>query len=104
MTNGVSKRSISACKLQDCTRCLKGFCFRRHRFQKPMKEYFDYVLNGFLIFCRSGADHRGFIDSGHRRGRLAGLDTCWMNPGMIANDTGIVPTYQIQNLMSCIIF
>ncbi|TWN08252.1 hypothetical protein CHCC14564_2764 [Bacillus licheniformis LMG 17339] len=31
-------------------------------------------------------------------GRLAGLDTCWMNPGMIANDTGIVPTYQIQKL------
>lgn len=64
-----------------------------------MKEYFDYVFEriphfsvdqGLIIGDSLTADIEG--------GRLAGLDTCWMNPGMIANDTGIVPTYQIQKL------
>lgn len=68
-------------------------------FQKPMKEYFDYVFEriphfsvdqGLIIGDSLTADIKG--------GRLAGLDTCWMNPDMSANDTDIEPTYQIQRL------
>jgi len=68
-------------------------------FQKPMKEYFDYVFariphysveKTLIIGDSLSADIKG--------GNLAGIDTCWINPGMKDNATDIVPTYQIQEL------
>ncbi|MFS0784274.1 YjjG family noncanonical pyrimidine nucleotidase [Bacillus sp. 1P06AnD] len=68
-------------------------------FQKPMKEYFDYVFaripdfreeQGLIIGDSLSADIKG--------GQAAGLDTCWFNPKMKANDTEIVPTYEIHSL------
>lgn len=63
-----------------------------------MKEYFDYVFaripnfsveKGLIIGDSLSADIKG--------GQLAGLDTCWFNPGMSSNQAGIVPTYEIQS-------
>lgn len=68
-------------------------------FQKPMKEYFDYVFEripnfslnkGLIIGDSLNADIKG--------GQQSGLDTCWFNPHKKQNDTAIVPTYEIQNL------
>jgi len=68
-------------------------------YQKPMKEYFDYVFeripnltveNTLIIGDSLSADIKG--------GEMAGIDTCWFNPEMIPNDTGILPTYEIQKL------
>jgi len=68
-------------------------------YQKPMKEYFDYVferipnlsLESTLIIGDSlSADIKG--------GQMAGIDTCWFNPGMIPNEIAILPTYEIQKL------
>lgn len=68
-------------------------------YQKPMKEFFDYVFaripnvspdQGLIIGDSLNADIKG--------GLLYGLDTCWMNFDRKENHTGIVPTYEIQSL------
>jgi len=68
-------------------------------YQKPMKEFFDYVFaripnlspeQGLIIGDSLSADIKG--------GNLYGLDTCWFNPERKANNTGITPTYEIQKL------
>jgi putative hydrolase of the HAD superfamily len=28
-----------------------------------------------------------------------GIDTCWFNPNKVVNRSGIIPTYEISNLM-----
>ncbi|EJR47999.1 TIGR02254 family HAD hydrolase [Bacillus cereus VD107] len=67
-------------------------------FQKPMKEYFDYVFEripnfvseeGLIIGDSLSADIKG--------GYLAGIDTCWFNPEKKSNENGIVPTYEVHN-------
>lgn len=68
-------------------------------YQKPMKEFFDYVFDripdfdpssGLIIGDSLSADIKG--------GHLAGLDTCWFNPKRLVNSTDIIPTYEISNL------
>ncbi|MDH5161910.1 YjjG family noncanonical pyrimidine nucleotidase [Heyndrickxia oleronia] len=68
-------------------------------FQKPQKEFFDYVIaqipnfsveKGIIIGDSLSADIKG--------GYLSGIDSCWINPEMLPNDTNIIPTYQIQEL------
>jgi 2-haloacid dehalogenase len=68
-------------------------------FQKPQKEFFDYVFaripnfsveKGIIIGDSLSADIKG--------GYLSGIDSCWINPEMLPNDTNIIPTYQIQKL------
>lgn len=67
-------------------------------FQKPMKEYFDYVFEripnfssekGLIIGDSLSADIKG--------GYVAGIDTCWFNPEKKSNNSEIVPTYEVQN-------
>ncbi|MEY8349146.1 YjjG family noncanonical pyrimidine nucleotidase [Bacillus cereus] len=99
VTNGVSKT-------QEKRLCNSGlhslfkdiFVSEDTGYQKPMKEYFDYVFaripnfsveKGLIIGDSLSADIKG--------GQLAGLDTCWFNPGRNSNQTGIVPTYEIQS-------
>jgi 2-haloacid dehalogenase len=68
-------------------------------FQKPMKEYFDYVFfrikelsvhETLIIGDSLSADIQG--------GHLAGIDTCWFNPQLKINDTNWISTYEIQRL------
>ena len=100
VTNGVSKTQYKRLQASGLYPMFKGiFVSEDTGFQKPMKEYFDYVFEriphfsvdqGLIIGDSLTADIEG--------GRLAGLDTCWMNPDMSANHTDIEPTYQIQRL------
>ncbi|WP_307893159.1 YjjG family noncanonical pyrimidine nucleotidase [Bacillus swezeyi] len=100
VTNGVSKTQYKRLRDSGLYPMFKDiFVSEDTGFQKPMKEYFDYVFEriphfsieqGLIIGDSLTADIKG--------GRLAGLDTCWVNPGVKANDTDIVPTYQIQKL------
>ncbi|PQZ53806.1 noncanonical pyrimidine nucleotidase, YjjG family [Bacillus sp. MYb209] len=66
-------------------------------FQKPMKEYFDYVFEripnfaseeGLIIGDSLSADIKG--------GYVAGIDTCWFNPEKKSNDSEMVPTYEVH--------
>ena len=67
-------------------------------FQKPMREYFDYVFEripnfaseeGLIIGDSLSADIKG--------GYVAGIDTCWFNPEKKSNDSEIMPTYEVHN-------
>lgn len=100
VTNGVSKTQDRRLRDSGLFPLFKGiFVSEDTGFQKPMKEYFDYVFarvpdfslgKSLIIGDSLTADIKG--------GQLAGLDTCWFNPGMKPNNPGIVPTYEIQNL------
>lgn len=100
VTNGVSKTQDKRLRDSGLYPLFKDiFVSEDTGFQKPMKEYFNYVFaripnfsveQGLMIGDSLSADIKG--------GQLAGLDTCWFNPEMKPNDTEIVPTYQIQKL------
>jgi 2-haloacid dehalogenase len=68
-------------------------------YQKPMKEFFDYVFARIPYFEVEQALIIGdSLSADIKGGELAGMDTCWFNPKMKLNHTDIIPTYQIQNL------
>lgn len=100
VTNGVSKTQDRRLRDSGLHPLFKDiFVSEDTGFQKPMKEYFEYVFaripnfsveNALIIGDSLSADIRG--------GLLAGIDTCWFNPKMKTNDTQMVPTYQIHRL------
>lgn len=68
-------------------------------YQKPMKEFFDYVFARIPNFDPQQALIIGdSLSSDMKGGQLAGLDTCWFNPEGKVNTTDIVPTYEISRL------
>jgi 2-haloacid dehalogenase len=68
-------------------------------FQKPMKEFFDYVFSRIPNFKVNQTLIIGdSLSSDIKGGNLAGLDTCWINPKDELNNTDIIPTYEIQKL------
>lgn len=100
VTNGVSKTQYKRLRASGLHPLFKDiFVSEDTGFQKPMKEYFDYVFvripnfdvkQALIIGDSLSADIKG--------GQLAGLDTCWLNSEMKPNNTDIVPTYEIQML------
>lgn len=69
VTNGISKTQYKRLQASGLYPMFKGiFVSEDTGFQKPMKEYFDYVFERIPHFLPIKADHRGFIDSGHKRG------------------------------------
>jgi len=68
-------------------------------YQKPMKEFFDYVFTRISNFEPQQALIIGdSLSSDIKGGQIAGLDTCWFNPAGKDNDSDIVPTYEIRTL------
>ncbi|MDP4155936.1 MAG: YjjG family noncanonical pyrimidine nucleotidase [Bacillota bacterium] len=100
VTNGVSKTQDKRLRDSGLHSFFKGvFVSEDTGFQKPMKEYFDYVFARIPHFSlEHGLIIGDSLSSDIKGGMLAGLDTCWFNPKMKANNTGIQPTYQIQTL------
>lgn len=100
VTNGVSRVQDTRLRASGLHSFFKGiFVSEDTGYQKPMKQYFDYVfarIPGFstqatlIIGDSLSADIQG--------GCAAGLDTCWFNPGAKANASGVVPTYEIRRL------
>ena len=99
VTNGVSKTQDKRLRNAGLHSLFKGiFVSEDTGFQKPMKEYFDYVFEripnfapeeGLIIGDSLSADIKG--------GYVAGIDTCWFNPERKLNDSGIIPTYEVHN-------
>jgi len=100
VTNGISKTQDKRLKLSGLYSSFKAiFVSEDTGYQKPMKEFFDFVferipninLNETLIIGDSlSADIKGGI--------LAGIDTCWVNLKGIENTTEWKPTYEIKSL------
>lgn len=68
-------------------------------FQKPMKEFFDFVFSKIEDFDLEstliiGDSLSADITGGFR----AGIDTCWVNLKKKENHTNIITTYEINNL------
>ncbi|AZQ45333.1 YjjG family noncanonical pyrimidine nucleotidase [Bacillus sp. GX] len=99
VTNGVSKTQDKRLRNAGLHPLFQGiFVSEDTGFQKPRKEYFDYVFaripnfapeEGLIIGDSLSADIKG--------GYVAGIDTCWFNPEKKLNDSEIVPTYEVQN-------
>jgi 2-haloacid dehalogenase len=100
VTNGVSKTQDKRLRDSGLYPLFKEvFVSEDTGYQKPMKEFFDYVFariphfevkQALIIGDSLSADIKG--------GELAGLDTCWFNPKMKKNYTKISPTYEINKL------
>lgn len=100
VTNGVAKTQDKRLRASGLYPLFKGiFVSEDAGYQKPRKEFFDYVFarvpnftekKGLIVGDSLGSDIKG--------GVLAGLDSCWYNPKANSNDTDIVPTYEIRKL------
>ncbi|MCY7864575.1 YjjG family noncanonical pyrimidine nucleotidase [Bacillus spizizenii] len=100
VTNGVSKTQYKRLRDSGLFPFFKDiFVSEDTGFQKPMKEYFDYVFERIPQFL---AEHTLIIGDSLtadiKGGQLAGLDTCWVNPDMKINESEIMPTYEIHKL------
>ncbi|MGG4039266.1 YjjG family noncanonical pyrimidine nucleotidase [Heyndrickxia ginsengihumi] len=100
VTNGISSMQHKRLRATGLHPLFKGiFVSEDTGFQKPQKEFFDYVfaripnvsVEQVLIIGDS-------LSSDIKGGQLAGIDTCWFNPELKPNETSILPTYQIQRL------
>ncbi|MDD9148704.1 MULTISPECIES: YjjG family noncanonical pyrimidine nucleotidase [unclassified Sporolactobacillus] len=100
VTNGVSKTQNKRLRDSGLLPLFKKiFSSEAAGFQKPMRQYFDYVFARIPGFSADqGLMIGDSISSDIKGGQLAGLDTCWFNPEMKSNLTAFVPTYQIQQL------
>jgi 2-haloacid dehalogenase len=100
VTNGVSSTQDKRLRASGLSPLFKDiFVSEDTGFQKPMKEFFDYV---FARIPQFEVDHALIIGDSLSAdilgGAMAGMDTCWFNPNMKPNPTDISPTYQINKL------
>ncbi|MGG0665050.1 YjjG family noncanonical pyrimidine nucleotidase [Viridibacillus arvi] len=100
VTNGVSKTQDKRLRASGLHTLFKDiFVSEDTGFQKPMKEYFDYVFARIPNLVKENTLIIGdSLSSDIKGGQLANIDTCWFNPHMKLNNTEIMPTYQIQKL------
>jgi 2-haloacid dehalogenase len=100
VTNGVSKTQDKRLRDAGLHPLFKEiFVSEDTGFQKPMKEFFDYVFARIPNISPDQALIVGdSLSSDIKGGQLSGLDTCWFNPMGKPNDTGINPTYEIRDL------
>jgi 2-haloacid dehalogenase len=67
---------------------------------KPDPKIFEYALKNIEYTNKSKVLMVGdSLTSDIQGGISFGIDTCWYNPKRIENKTGIIPTYEISNLM-----
>ncbi|MDS9995221.1 YjjG family noncanonical pyrimidine nucleotidase [Bacillus atrophaeus] len=100
VTNGVSKTQYKRLRDSGLFLFFKDvFVSEDTGFQKPMKEYFDYVFERIPHFSEEDTLIIGdSLTADIKGGQLAGIDTCWFNPEMKPNVTTVDPTYYIRQL------
>ncbi|WP_458414777.1 YjjG family noncanonical pyrimidine nucleotidase [Schinkia sp. CFF1] len=100
VTNGVSKTQDKRLRASGLYPLFKGiFVSEDAGYQKPRKEFFDYVFARIPNFTAKKSLIVGdSLGSDIKGGVLAGLDSCWYNPKADPNDTDIEPTYEIRKL------
>ena len=100
LTNGVEATQESRLDLSGLRPYLSGvFVSETTGFQKPQKEYFDYVFSRIEVFDKSQALMVGdSLSSDMKGGEGAGLTTCWYNPAHAPNNTGVRIDYEIHDL------
>ncbi|OTN77677.1 TIGR02254 family HAD hydrolase [Enterococcus sp. 8G7_MSG3316] len=99
VTNGVSKtqfQRLNDAKLMDFFKAV--FVSEDTGYQKPMKEFFDYVFDRIPGLKKHETVIIGdSLSSDILGGQLAGIDTVWLNPHK-KNTNGITPTFEIESI------
>lgn len=100
VTNGVSRTQYSRLRDSGLDRYMKGiFVSEDAGFQKPMKEYFDYVFARIPDFCAERTLIVGdSLSSDILGGNNAGIDTCWYCPAGDKAPEGMRVDYTIRSL------
>ncbi|MDP8201348.1 MAG: YjjG family noncanonical pyrimidine nucleotidase [Candidatus Tenebribacter burtonii] len=65
---------------------------------KPNKKYFQHIFDK-LPYKDSAIIIGDNLSSDIKGGSDFGIDTCWFNPNKRINENGVVPTYEISNLV-----
>ncbi|WP_366248890.1 YjjG family noncanonical pyrimidine nucleotidase [Terribacillus aidingensis] len=100
VTNGVSDTQFRRLKATGLLPYFQSvFVSEDTGYQKPMAGFFDYVFErvpgikperSLIIGDSLVADIQG--------GNMAGMDTCWFNPGRLPNHLPLQPDYEITKL------
>lgn len=100
VTNGVAKTQLKRMKQSGLYEYFEAiYDSQSIGFQKPAIEFFDYVMNQIEDFNKSEALIIGdSLNTDIRGGKLAGIDTCWMNSKSQKSSTEIQSTYTIRRL------
>ena len=100
LTNGVEATQESRLTLSGLRPYLSGvFVSETTGYQKPQREYFDYVFSRISDFDKGRALMIGdSLSSDMKGGEGAGLATCWYNPEHAPNHTDVRVDYEIQEL------
>lgn len=67
-------------------------------FPKPNKEYFEHIFEK-LPYKDSAIIIGDNLSSDIKGGNDFSIDTCWFNPEKRTNESGIVPTFEIKDLV-----
>ncbi|WMJ88648.1 YjjG family noncanonical pyrimidine nucleotidase [Anaerocolumna sp. MB42-C2] len=68
-------------------------------YQKPQKEFFDYVTIHIADFCRKDSLIIGdSLSTDIKGGNLSGIDTCWFNKKTLAKSETVKSTFTISDL------
>lgn len=100
VTNGVSETQYSRLQAAGLLPYFKGiFVSEDTGYQKPMKEYFDFVFKRIPDFEQQQTVIIGdSLTSDIKGGQAAGIDTVWLNPKAQPLLPQIRPTYEIRHL------
>lgn len=100
VTNGITRTQIKRLKQSGLYNFFEDiFDSQSIGYQKPSKEFFDYVMSHIKDFNKKEALIIGdSLNTDIKGGLLAGIDTCWMNrTGKKASE--IQSTYTITSLV-----
>lgn len=101
VTNGVAQTQIKRLKQSGLYEFFEDiFDSQSIGFQKPSKEFFDYVMSHIKDFNRKEALIIGdSLNTDIKGGLLSGIDTCWMDRKSQKCSAEIQSTYTITSLV-----
>ncbi|MDF2538792.1 MAG: noncanonical pyrimidine nucleotidase, YjjG family [Herbinix sp.] len=101
ITNGVTQTQIKRLKQSGLFEFFEDiFDSQSIGYQKPSKEFFDFVMCHIKDFNRKEALIIGdSLNSDIKGGLMSGIDTCWINRKSQKGSAEIQSTYTITNLM-----
>lgn len=100
ITNGFSFVQHSRYDVSEVKQYFSGiFVSEDSGYQKPQKEYFDYVFDRIEEFDKEQALIIGdSLSSDIKGGMNVGIDTCWYNPNHLKKGDEYLCTYEVDDL------
>lgn len=101
VSNGVTETQIKKIKTSQIDTYMDAvFISGEIGFQKPSKEFFDACFAKIPEFKKEEAMIIGdSLSADIRGGNIAGIKTCWFNPGGKQNPLGVNVDFEIQDLL-----